>query len=64
VQKEDYDRAAKIKEEIRIAQTEFDTLRTHEMDREDMEEYVYLRALSITQQLLRYCFCDFVVGWG
>ena len=52
VENQEYAEAAKLKEELDKYQAEFDTLHATELDREDMEEYVYVRALSITEQLL------------
>ena len=53
VKKEDYARASELRTQIGQYQSEFEILRTNEMDREDMEVYVYTRALSLTEQLLR-----------
>jgi len=53
VKKENYSRASELRSQIAQYQGEFEVLRANEMDREDMEVYVYTRALSLTEQLLR-----------
>jgi hypothetical protein len=52
IKSEQFEKVLKVKEKLANAQAEFDTLRATEMDREDMEEYVYTRALTIAEQLL------------
>ena len=50
----DFGRAGELHKEMIAYQAEFDQLRSLEEDREDVEEYVFTRALIITEHLLRY----------
>jgi hypothetical protein len=54
VRRENYGKASELRSQIAQYQSEFEVLRANEMDREDMEVYVYTRALSLTEQLLRF----------
>ena len=60
IKQERFQAAAKIKEKLDVMEKEFEELRAMEQDREDIEEFVYLRLFSPSFLVFNFQFYGFL----